>query len=153
MLVEGETGTGKEYLAHRIHHQGPRAGGPLVVVNCAAIPDGLIESELFGYAPGAFTGARREGARGRVHEADGGTLFLDEIGEMPQALQTRLLRVLQEQRVVPVGGGHEESVDFALIAATNRDLAQCVAEGTFRADLYYRLNGLRVRLPPLRERA
>ncbi|MFB4205366.1 sigma-54-dependent Fis family transcriptional regulator [Arhodomonas sp. KWT2] len=153
VLVEGETGTGKEYLAHRIHHQGPRAGGPLVVVNCAAIPDGLIESELFGYAPGAFTGARREGARGRVHEADGGTLFLDEIGEMPQALQTRLLRVLQEQRVVPVGGGHEESVDFALIAATNRDLAQCVADGTFRADLYYRLNGLRVRLPPLRERA
>ncbi|MBA1149250.1 sigma 54-interacting transcriptional regulator, partial [Ectothiorhodospiraceae bacterium WFHF3C12] len=153
VLVEGETGTGKEYFARRLHEGGPHAAGEFVAVNCAALPESLIESELFGYAPGAFTGARREGHPGKLAEADGGTLFLDEIGDMPLALQSRLLRVLQERQIVPVGGSRPLRVEFTLISATHRDLRQLVAAGEFRSDLYYRLNGLRVALPPLRERS
>jgi transcriptional regulator with PAS, ATPase and Fis domain len=121
-------------------------------VNCAALPENLIEAELFGYQGGAFTGARREGAPGRIREAHGGTLFLDEIGDMPLPLQARLLRVLQERVVVPLGGGKPVSVDFALVCATHRDLPTEMQAGRFREDLYYRLNGLTLRLPPLRER-
>ncbi len=153
LLIEGETGTGKEWAARALHARGPRSDGPLVTVNCAAIPEGLAEAELFGYVPGAFTGASASGADGRVMEANGGTLFLDEIGDMPLALQTRLLRVIQERSVLPVGGGAPREVDFSLISATNCDLAAMVAEGRFRADLYYRLCGLRIQLPPLRSRA
>ena len=152
VLIEGETGTGKERLAEALHQAGPRAAGPLVTINCAAIPESLIEAELFGYVAGAFTGARRDGATGRIQQAAGGTLFLDEIGDMPLALQTRFLRVLQEKQIVPVGGSRALDVDFELISATNQDLEQRVAEGAFRADLFYRLNGLRLTLPPLRER-
>ena len=152
ILLEGETGTGKEVWAKRLHECGSRAQGPLVVINCAALPETLIEAELFGYAPGAFTGAKREGAVGKLAEADGGTLFLDEIGDMPAPLQTRLLRVLQEREVEPLGGGRRRKVDFDLICATNQDLKAAVAEGRFRADLYYRIVGLRLPLPPLRQR-
>ena len=153
LLIEGETGTGKEWVVRALHERGPRPDGPLITVNCAAIPEGLAEAELFGYAPGAFTGASAGGAEGRVVEANGGTLFLDEIGDMPLALQTRLLRVIQERTVLPVGGGAPREVDFSLISATHCDLAEMVAEGRFRADLYYRLCGLRIQLPPLRARA
>jgi transcriptional regulator of acetoin/glycerol metabolism len=123
-----------------------------VAVNCAAIPENLIEAELFGYQGGAFTGARREGAPGRIREAHGGTLFLDEIGDMPLPLQARLLRVLQERIVVPLGGGKPVAVDFALVCATHRDLPAEMKAGRFREDLYYRLNGLTLQLPALRER-
>lgn len=153
LLIQGETGTGKEWVARALHRQGPRSDGSLVAVNCAAIPDGLAEAELFGYVPGAFTGASPHGAQGRIAEASGGVLFLDEIGDMPMSLQTRLLRVIQERAVTPLGGGQPKSVDFSLISATNCDLAARVSEGRFRADLYYRLCGLRVQLPPLRERS
>ena len=153
ILIQGETGTGKEVLAKAVHEAGPRHRGPLVTVNCAAFPPGLIESELFGYASGAFTGARRGGALGKIQAAHGGTLFLDEIGDMPLELQTRLLRVLQERQVIPLGGGTPQPVDFDLISATNQDLQQRVARGEFRTDLYYRINGLRLTLPALRERS
>jgi transcriptional regulator of acetoin/glycerol metabolism len=153
VLIQGETGTGKELLARAIHDEGPRSEQAFVAVNCAAIPDGLIESELFGYEDGAFTGARRKGYAGRIMQADGGTLFLDEIGDMPLALQARLLRVLQERTVVPLGSGRASPVDLSIICATHRKLRDLVAEGMFRADLYYRLNGLTVMLPPLRERS
>jgi transcriptional regulator of acetoin/glycerol metabolism len=153
VLIQGETGTGKELLARAIHDEGPRRGHNFVAVNCAAIPDGLIESELFGYEDGAFTGARRKGYAGRIMQADGGTLFLDEIGDMPLALQARLLRVLQERNVVPLGSGRATPVDLSIICATHRKLRDLVAQGMFRADLYYRLNGLTVMLPPLRERS
>jgi transcriptional regulator with PAS, ATPase and Fis domain len=123
-----------------------------VAINCAALPENLIEAELFGYAPGAFTGARREGSLGRLREAHGGTLFLDEIGDMPMTMQTRLLRVLQERRVTPLGAGHGVDVDFALICATHCKLREQASSGTFRSDLYYRINGLTVLLPALRER-
>ena len=153
ILIEGETGTGKELLARAIHASGPRQQAPFVAINCASIPDGLIESELFGHEEGAFTGARRRGAVGRVQQANGGTLFLDEIGEMPLALQARLLRVIQEREVLPLGGNKAIRVDIAIISATNCRLAERVAKGEFREDLYYRLNGLRLALPPLRERS
>jgi transcriptional regulator of acetoin/glycerol metabolism len=153
ILLLGETGAGKEVFARAIHDAGPRANRPFVAVNCGALPESLIESELFGYAPGAFTGARRHGARGKIAMADGGTLFLDEIGDMPLALQTRLLRVLAEREVVPLGGDTAMRVDCDVICATHRDLAQMSAEHAFREDLYYRLSGAVLTLPPLRERA
>ncbi|WP_295531374.1 sigma-54-dependent Fis family transcriptional regulator [uncultured Pseudacidovorax sp.] len=153
VLILGETGTGKEWLARAIHHDSPRRNGPFVAVNCAAIPETLIESELFGYEEGAFTGARRKGNPGRILQANGGTLFLDEIGDMPLAMQARLLRVLQERRVAPLGSGRQVPVDVAVVCATHRNLRTMMAEGRFRDDLYWRLNGLVARLPPLRERS
>jgi transcriptional regulator of acetoin/glycerol metabolism len=152
LLLQGESGVGKEVFARAAHASGPRAQGPFVAVNCAALPETLIEAELFGYQGGAFTGARREGAPGRIREAHGGTLFLDEIGDMPLAMQARLLRVLQERAVVPLGGGKPVPVDFALVCATHRQLRTELAAGRFREDLYYRLNGLTLHLPALRER-
>lgn len=153
ILIQGETGTGKELLANAIHCASPRASKPFVAVNCAAIPDGLIESELFGYEEGAFTGARRKGNVGRILQANGGTLFLDEIGDMPLSLQARLLRVLQERVVVPLGSLKSYPVDIAVICATHRRIRELVAAGQFREDLYFRLNGLTVMLPPLRNRS
>ncbi|CAM3994053.1 Acetoin catabolism regulatory protein [Pseudomonas reidholzensis] len=152
VLLLGETGTGKEVAARALHQASPRADKPFVAVNCAAIPEGLIESELFGYRDGAFTGSRRGGMVGRLMQAQGGTLFLDEIGDMPLALQARLLRVLQERRVAPLGAGEEQDIDVALICATHRDLKLLVAAQHFRQDLYYRVNGVSLRLPALRER-
>ena len=152
LLIQGESGVGKELFASAVHRSGPRHNQPFVAVNCAALPENLIEAELFGYVGGAYTGARREGAPGRIREADGGTLFLDEIGDMPLALQGRLLRVLQERVVQPLGGGRAVPVNFALICATHRQLKDAVDAGRFRADLYYRINGLTLILPPLRER-
>lgn len=152
LLIQGESGVGKELFARATHDIGPRRGAPFVSINCAALPEHLIEAELFGYAPGAFTGARREGSLGRLREAQGGTLFLDEIGDMPLAAQTRLLRVLQERQVTPLGGGRTVEVDFALVCATHRLLREEAEQGRFRSDLYYRLNGLTVVLPALRER-
>lgn len=152
ILIQGETGTGKELLANAIHCVGPRAAKPFVAVNCAAIPEGLIESELFGYEDGAFTGARRKGSIGRILQADGGTLFLDEIGDMPLSLQARLLRVLQERVVTPLGSAKSYPVNIAVICATHRRIRDRVSNGLFREDLYFRLNGLTVMLPPLRAR-
>ncbi len=152
ILVTGETGTGKELLAQAVHNDSPRNGGPFVAVNCASIPETLIESELFGYEDGAFTGSRKKGSTGKILQANGGTLFLDEIGDMPLSLQARLLRVLQERLVMPLGSNKSIPVNVALICATNRNLRDMIAKGEFREDLYYRLNGLVVRLPPLRER-
>ncbi|WP_174909768.1 sigma-54-dependent Fis family transcriptional regulator [Burkholderia diffusa] len=152
VLITGETGTGKELLAQAIHNDSPRRDGPFVAVNCASIPETLIESELFGYEEGAFTGARRKGATGKLLQANGGTLFLDEIGDMPYPLQVRLLRVLQERIVNPLGSTKAIGVDIAIICATHRDLRDMIAQNRFREDLYYRLNGLVVRLPPLRDR-
>ena len=153
LLIQGESGVGKELFARAFHNASSRADGPFVPLNCAAIPEHLIESELFGYVGGAFTGARREGAVGKVQRAHGGTLFLDEIGDMPLAMQTRLLRVLQERSVTPVGGLKAIPVDISLVCATHRVLRDAVANGEFREDLYYRVNGLTVTLPPLRERS
>ena len=150
VLVRGETGTGKEMVAHEIHRRSSRADGPFVAVNCAAIPETLIEAELFGYEEGAFTGARRHGRKGLLREAQGGVLFLDEIGDMPLALQSRLLRVLQEREVAPLGGGKPVKVDFALLCATHRDLRALVEAGGFRSDLYFRIAHYVVELPPLR---
>jgi len=152
ILVTGETGTGKELLAQAIHSDSPRRAGPFVAVNCASIPENLIESELFGYEEGAFTGARRKGAAGKLLQANGGTLFLDEIGDMPYPLQVRLLRVLQERVVDPLGSSRSIPVDVAIICATHRNLREMIEQNRFREDLYYRLNGLVVKLPPLRER-
>ncbi|GAA6120881.1 sigma-54-dependent Fis family transcriptional regulator [Acidovorax sp. FG27] len=152
-MILGETGTGKELLAQAIHHDGPRAPGPFMAVNCASIPESLMEAELFGYEEGAFTGARRKGSPGKIVQAHGGTLFLDEIGDMPLALQARLLRVLQERTVVPLGSAREVPVDVHVLCATHRNLREMMARGLFRDDLYYRLNGLVVRLPALRERS
>jgi transcriptional regulator of acetoin/glycerol metabolism len=152
ILIGGETGTGKEVLASAVHRDSPQSDGPFVAVDCASIPDTLIESELFGYEEGAFTGASKRGAPGKILQADGGTLFLDEIGDMPLALQSRLLRVLQERTVTPLGSSRSVPVDFALICATNRNLRERVNSGEFREDLYYRINGLLVTLPPLRRR-
>ncbi|MGS0942223.1 sigma-54-dependent Fis family transcriptional regulator [Pseudomonas luteola] len=151
VLLTGETGTGKEAFAKALHLAGSRASKPFIALNCAAIPESLIESELFGYAGGTFTGARKEGMRGKLLEAHGGTLFLDEIGDMPLMLQTRLLRVLEERQVVPLGG-QPQAIDVRIISATHRDLRIRVGDGSFREDLYYRLNGLVVSLPPVRER-
>ena len=153
LLLLGESGVGKEVLARAVHETGPRAARPFVAVNCAALPEQLIEAELFGYRPGAFTGAHRDGAPGRIREADGGTLFLDEIGDMPLALQGRLLRVLQERQVLPLGGGKPVAVDVQLICATHQPLRDEARAGRFREDLYYRINGLALQLPPLRERS
>ncbi|WP_431049810.1 sigma-54-dependent Fis family transcriptional regulator [Roseateles sp. L2-2] len=152
LLLQGESGVGKDLFARAVHDSGPRRDRPYVAVNCAALPETLIEAELFGYRPGAFTGASREGAAGRLREAHGGTLFLDEIGDMPLPLQARLLRVLQDRQVQPLGGGPSVQVDFQLIGASHRPLRPLVAQGLFREDLYYRLNGLTLCLPPLRER-
>jgi transcriptional regulator with PAS, ATPase and Fis domain len=152
VLLLGETGTGKELMAQAIHAGGHRAASPFVGVNIAAVPDSLLEAEFFGVAPGAYTGADRKGRAGKFKLADGGTLFLDEIGDMPLALQAKLLRVLQEQEVEPLGSNRVERIDVRMIAATSRDLPAMVAAGTFRADLYYRLAVLPIRLPPLRER-
>jgi transcriptional regulator of acetoin/glycerol metabolism len=152
ILITGETGTGKELLAQAIHNDSPRRSGAFVAVNCASIPETLIESELFGYEEGAFTGARRKGAVGKLLQANGGTLFLDEIGDMPYPLQVRLLRVLQERLVNPLGSSKSIPVDIAIICATHRDLRDMIVQNRFREDLYYRLNGLVVKLPPLRER-
>lgn len=153
LLLLGESGVGKEVMARAVHDSGPRRDQAFVAVNCAALPENLIEAELFGYQGGAFTGARREGAPGRIREAQGGTLFLDEIGDMPLALQARLLRVLQDRQVVPLGGGKPVAVDFALVCATHRNLPLEMQAGRFREDLYYRLNGLTLQLPALRERS
>ncbi|MFM0055049.1 sigma-54-dependent Fis family transcriptional regulator [Paraburkholderia phytofirmans] len=153
ILILGETGVGKEVFAHAVHDSGARRARPFIAVNCGAIPESLIESELFGYAPGAFTGARSRGARGKIAQAHTGTLFLDEIGDMPLDLQTRLLRVLAEGEVTPLGGDAPVRVDIDVICATHRDLTQMVAAGTFREDLYYRLSGASLPMPPLRERA
>ncbi|MBA4218152.1 MAG: sigma-54-dependent Fis family transcriptional regulator [Methylibium sp.] len=152
LLVLGETGTGKELLARAVHHDSNRARQPFVAVNCASIPESLIEAELFGYEEGAFTGARRKGAPGRLVQANGGTLFLDEIGDMPLPLQARLLRALQERSVTPLGSTKSIAVDIVVIGATHRNLRDMIAAQTFREDLYYRLNGLALRLPALRER-
>ncbi|KAF1030580.1 MAG: Acetoin dehydrogenase operon transcriptional activator AcoR [Pseudomonas sp.] len=152
VLLLGETGTGKEVVARALHSAGTRCDKPFVAVNCAAIPEGLIESELFGYRDGAFTGSRRGGMIGRLQQAHGGTLFLDEIGDMPLALQARLLRVLQDRKVAPLGAGEEQDIDVALICATHRDLKRLVEDQHFREDLYYRVNGISVMLPALRER-
>ncbi|NTV11499.1 MAG: sigma-54-dependent Fis family transcriptional regulator [Zoogloea sp.] len=152
ILVQGESGAGKEMFAKSFHNSGPRHDGPFIALNCAAIPETLIESELFGYQGGAFTGARKEGAVGKIQQAHGGTLFLDEIGDMPLHLQARLLRVLQERCVTPVGSSKTIPVDISLVCATHRRLRDEVARGNFREDLYYRLNGLCVTLPALRER-
>jgi transcriptional regulator with PAS, ATPase and Fis domain len=151
VLITGETGTGKERVAQAIHALSARAARRFVVINCGALPDSLIESELFGHARGAFTGAV-EAAKGRLIEAHGGTLFLDEIGEMSLYAQAKLLRVLETQEVQPLGGAPRQSVDVRIIAATNRDLEQAVALQNFRADLFYRLNVARILIPPLRDR-
>ncbi|RTX98111.1 sigma-54-dependent Fis family transcriptional regulator [Pseudomonas sp. C 49-2] len=152
LLVNGETGSGKEAFAKAVHLASQRADKAFVALNCAAIPESLIESELFGYRGGSFTGARKEGMQGKLQQADGGTLFLDEIGDMPLALQTRLLRVLEDRLVVPLGG-EPQAVNVRIISATHRNLLERVQDGSFREDLYYRLNGLEVGLPPLRERS
>ena len=151
VLLTGESGTGKELLAHALHARSPRADGPFLAVNCAAIPESLLESELFGHERGAFTGAIRARA-GLFEQAHGGTLLLDEIGDMPLQLQTRLLRVLEDGRVRRIGGNSDTAVDVRLVAATAQDLEAAVAAGRFREDLFYRLNVLRVQIPPLRAR-
>jgi PAS domain S-box-containing protein len=152
VLIRGESGTGKELFAHAIHNSSARRTGKFVVVNCAAIPEDLLESEFFGYEEGAFTGARQKGKIGKFDLANGGTLFLDEIGDMSVALQAKLLRVLQEREFYRVGGTKKIQVDVRIIAATNRHLEEMVREGTFREDLYYRLNVISLQIPPLRER-
>jgi transcriptional regulator of acetoin/glycerol metabolism len=153
IMLLGETGTGKEMFARAAHQSGSRAAKPFVAINCASIPEALIESELFGYRSGAFTGASKEGQRGKLFQANGGTLFLDEIGDMPVALQARLLRVLEEREVVPLGSEAPIKLDIRLISATHCDLQNKIGLGEFREDLYYRLQGLTITLPPLRERA
>jgi transcriptional regulator of acetoin/glycerol metabolism len=152
VLIRGPTGSGKEAFAKALHLASNRARRPFVAVNCAAIPETLIESELFGYTAGAFTGARREGMRGRIVQSSGGTLFLDEIGDMPLSLQTRLLRVLEEQEVTPLGSEGSIKVDLRVICASHRNLRELLARGMFREDLYYRLNGITLELPALAAR-
>ena len=152
VLILGESGTGKELAAHSIHSEGFGDNRPFVCINCAAIPSELMESELFGYEEGSFTGAKKGGKIGMFQAADGGTLFLDEIGEMPLHMQAKLLRVLQDRSVKKIGSNEAKKVNVRLIAATNRDLEKMVQEGTFREDLYFRLNVISLRIPPLRER-
>ena len=151
MLITGESGTGKEVVAKAIHYGGPRAKAPLVTINCAAIPEQLLESELFGHARGAFTGATSN-RKGRFAQADGGTLFLDEIGDMPLALQAKILRCIQEKAIEPVGSNTTQKVDVRIIAATNQNLVEAIEKGKFRRDLYYRLNVYPIIMPSLRER-
>ena len=151
VMLHGESGTGKELLARAIHEHSSRVGQPFVVVNCAALPETILESELFGYEKGAFTGATQR-KEGRVERAQGGTLFLDEVGELSLPVQAKFLRVLQENEIERLGGSEPINVDFRLVSATNRDLEAMVQEGTFREDLYYRLNVIGIRLPPLRDR-
>ncbi|MEO5734634.1 MAG: sigma 54-interacting transcriptional regulator, partial [Rubrivivax sp.] len=153
VLLCGETGSGKEVFARAVHDASPHAAGAFVAVNCASLPETLIEAELFGYSAGAFTGAQRSGRRGKILQADGGTLFLDEIADMPLELQARLLRVLDERQVTPLGTEETHAVDFQLISASHQQLPQRVADGRFREDLYYRLAGIELQLPPLRERS
>ncbi len=153
ILILGETGTGKEYLSRALHAYSARRSAAWVAVNCASIPESLAESELFGYCKGAFSGALPGGMKGKVQQADSGTLFLDEIGDMPFSLQTRLLRVLSEREVIPLGAAHPVRVDVHLICATHQDLKTLVAQGRFREDLYYRIAGGVLRLPSLRDRA
>jgi transcriptional regulator with PAS, ATPase and Fis domain len=151
ILIEGPTGTGKDLLAKVIHHSSTRAASPFVKVNCAAIPRDLLESEMFGYTKGAFTGADRD-KPGRFNEADGGTIFLDEIGDLPLPLQAKLLRVLEDREFYPLGGRHTQKVDVRIISATNRGLGKLVEKGLFREDLFYRLNVFRFDLPALKNR-
>ena len=151
VLIQGETGTGKELLARAIHGMSPRSENPFVAVNCGALPETLLESELFGYKAGAFTNAVKD-KPGHFSMAEGGSIFLDEIGDVSAAFQVRLLRVLQERTFQPLGATHEEKADVRIVAASNRDLSKLVEEGTFREDLYYRINVVRIELPPLRDR-
>jgi transcriptional regulator of acetoin/glycerol metabolism len=153
VLLCGETGSGKEVFARAVHETSPHASGAFVAINCASLPETLIESELFGYRAGAFTGAQRTGRRGKILQADGGTLFLDEIADMPLDLQARLLRVLDERQVTPLGTEETHAVDFQLISASHQHLPALVREGRFREDLYYRLAGIELQIPPLRERS
>jgi transcriptional regulator of acetoin/glycerol metabolism len=153
ILIQGETGTGKDLFSQALHRASRRKDKPFVALNCASIPETLIESELFGYKHGAFTGASREGRRGKIIESSGGTLFLDEIGDMPLNMQSRLLRVLETQEVAPLGSEKTVQVELNIVSATHRDLGQLVSEGRFREDLYYRLNGITIYLPPLRCRS
>ena len=152
VLISGESGTGKEMVARAIHYNSSRRGGPFVAINCAAIPEGLLESELFGHIKGAFTGAINA-RQGRFAQADGGTLFLDEIGDMPVPLQAKILRVLQERSFEPVGSANTRTTDVRILAATNKDLREAVRAGSFRSDLYYRLNVFPIDVPPLRARS
>ncbi len=152
ILLQGATGTGKEAFAKALHHSGLWFDKPFVTVNCAAIPESLIESELFGYTRGAFTGAVKEGRVGKILQSNGGTLFLDEIGDMPLMLQTRLLRVIEEREVVPLGSDQAIPVTLHVISATHRDIRRMIEDGEFREDLYYRLNGITLHLPLLRDR-
>jgi len=152
LLIHGETGSGKEVLAKALHEASARAGKPFIAVNCASIPESLIESELFGYTPGSFTGGKSKGMKGLIAQSDGGTLFLDEIGDMPLHLQTRFLRVLSESEVLPLGAEQPVAVNLNVIAATHRDLRESIERGGFREDLYYRLSGATLHLPALRER-
>lgn len=152
VYIEGESGTGKEYFAHAIHEASNRRYGPFVRVNCASIPESLIESELFGYEPGAFTGANTHGRVGKFELANGGTIFLDEIATMPLEMQTKLLRVLEEREIERIGGNTRIPLDIRVIAATNVSLSQATREGTFRSDLFYRINVIHIELPPLREK-
>lgn len=151
VLLLGESGTGKEVLAKMVHEHSGRSG-PLVMVNCGAIPENLLESELFGYEHGAFTGAKKEGNTGKFEQAHLGTILLDEIGDMPLHLQVKLLRVLQEKEIIRIGSSRAQKIDTRVIAATNKNLYQMVLEGKFREDLYYRLNVIPLKIPPLRER-
>ncbi|MEW6546281.1 MAG: sigma 54-interacting transcriptional regulator [Bacillota bacterium] len=152
VLITGESGVGKDLIARAIHSLSQRRHQPFVKINCSAIPESLLESELFGYAPGAFTGARREGKPGLLAAADKGTLFLDEVGDMPLALQPKILQVIEEKRFFPVGSSHQKHADVRIIAATNQNLEELIREGRFREDLYYRLNVLTIWIPPLRQR-
>lgn len=153
VLIRGESGTGKELMAHALHTGSPRRFGPFIKVNCAAVPENLLESELFGYQEGAFTGARKGGQIGKFEQANGGTIFLDEIGDMPLSMQSKLLRVLQEKEIERLGDNKPRKVDVRVVAATNRDLESLIREGSFRDDLYYRLNVVSLSIPPLCERA
>ncbi len=152
VLIVGESGTGKELYAHSIHNASNRRLGPFIKINCGAIPAELLESELFGYEDGAFTGAKKGGKKGKFELANGGTIFLDEIGDMPMCMQVKLLRVIQEREVEKVGGNILKKIDVRIIAATNKNLEKLVEKNKFREDLYYRLNVIRINVPSLRER-